>query len=385
MDLSEKRGNTWNESREYFDPITLRKMRQITQHGIYNNTMGYHTGIGWSGDGENILLIMGRNDLSALVNCHVPTGELKQITDAYHGLAIGPRPGHTAGNYLKKRKAVIYHHQESRTVRIVDVDTLEDEIVAEDLDRMGPVSADESFFLLTETGPEGEPGINEAYERPYRFLKCSLTDGSREVVCEGVGVAGHIQPSPVDSDLVLLDRNTPLYDYPMFGVTNRTWLLRLSTGELTELAPRNDNHAEWHATWRWDGKYIFYHGYSGPRANWVKPCQDGWYVGAIDTSGNVHREYSSPGWTNYGHVGSLGSRDVILLDGNVTNNMILALHFEEEEKPHFEMVARHNTFWTSNYGQMCHPHTVSDQSGKYVAFNSLDRNKVGPDVFVVEY
>lgn len=43
----------------------------------YNNTMGYHTGIGWSGDGENLLLLMGRNGLSALVNCHIPSGDLK--------------------------------------------------------------------------------------------------------------------------------------------------------------------------------------------------------------------------------------------------------------------------------------------------------------------
>ncbi len=77
MNLSEKGGQTWNESKEYLDPITLRKGREMTTDGVYNNTMGYYTGIGWSGDGENLLLLMGRNGLSALVNCHIPSGDLK--------------------------------------------------------------------------------------------------------------------------------------------------------------------------------------------------------------------------------------------------------------------------------------------------------------------
>ena len=218
MDLSEKRGQTWNESKEYLDPITLRKTRKVTNTGEYNNTIGYHTGIGWSGDGENLLLVMGRNGLSALVNCHVPTGDLTQ----------------------------------------------------------------------------------------------------------------------------------------------------------------------WHATWRWDGKYVYYHGYNGKRSNLVRPCQDGWYVGAIDTNGKVYREYAGIGWMNYGHVGSLGTTDKILLDGNVTTDMVLALSYEEEW-PQLEMVARHNTFWHSNFGQMCHPHTTSSHDGRYIAFNSLDRNDVSPHVYVVEY
>ncbi len=169
-------------------------------------------------------------------------------------MAIGPRPGHSAGIYLHKRKAVLYYDKESRTVRVVEVDSLEEETVASDFDQAGPVDADEEYFLFTETGPAGEASPNEPYERPYRFIRYSLSDGTKEVVHEGIGIAGHVQPSPTDPDLVLLDRNTPLYDYPMFGVTNRIWLLRISTGELIELAPRNDNHAEWHATWRWDGK-----------------------------------------------------------------------------------------------------------------------------------
>ena len=198
-------------------------------------------------------------------------------------------------------------------------------------------------------------------------------------------VAGHLQLSPTDPDLMLFDRNTPLWDYPEKGITNRTWLLKISTGELIELAPRNDNHAEWHATWRWDGKYVYYHGYNGTRSNWVRPCQDGWYIGVIDTSGKVFREYASEGWMNYGHVGSLGSTNKILLDGNVTTDMVLTLSYADEERPQLGMVAQHNTLWGSNFGQMCHPHTTSSRDGKYIAFNAIKRDGVCPDVFVVEY
>ncbi len=108
----------------------------------------------------------------------------------------------------------------------------------------------------------------------------------------------------------------------------------------------------------------------------MRPCQDGWYIGVIDTSGKVYREYASAGWMNYGHVGSLGTTDKILLDGNVTTDLVPALSYEDEERPNFEIVAQHNTFWGSNFGQMCHPHTTSSHDGKYIAYNALMKEGV---------
>jgi hypothetical protein len=345
--------------------------------------MGYHTGIGWSGDGENILLQMGREGKSALAICHVPTGNLRQITDAYDGMTVGSYKGQSPGYYFHTQNAVLYHHIEDRTARVVDVDTLEEKIVAEDLDGIGPFSSDERHFACVEI--EDKDRQKAIYDQlPYRFAKIDMEDGKREVIYEGEGSAGHLQFSPTDPDQLLFDRNVPLWEYPHKGITNRICLLTVSTGELIELIPENENHAQWHATWRWDGKYVYCHGYNGLRSNWVRPCQDGWYVSIIDTSGEVHREYTSTGWMNYGHVGSLGTSDKVLLDGNITDNMILALSYEDAEIPRFEMIARHETLWGSNFGQMGHPHTTSDSEGRYVAFNVVQKGGISADAYVVE-
>lgn len=385
MKLAEKKGQIWNESKAYRDPITLKKVRRITTEGDYSNTMGYHTGIGWSGDGENLLLIMGRDGKSALVNCHVPTGDLKQLTDAYDGVSIGPLKGQGAGFFFHKKKAVLYYHIESQTARVVDVDTLEENIVAENLNQIGPLSADEKHFVNIEIGDEKDDRERVIYAQlPYKFIENNMEDGSHKTIYEGEGSGGHLQYSPTNPDHLLFDRNVPLFDYPHKGINARVCLLTISTGKLVELIPRNENHAQWHATWRWDGKYVYCHGYNGLRSNWVRPCQDGWFVSIIDTAGAVYREYESTGWMNYGHVGSLGSTDKVLLDGNVTDNMILTLLYEDAEMPRFEMIANHETLWGSNFGQMGHPHTTSDNAGRYIAFNAAEKGGVSADAYVVE-
>jgi hypothetical protein len=385
MKLAEKKGQIWNESRAYRDPITLKKVRRITTEGDYSNTMGYHTGIGWSGDGENILLMMGRDGKSALVNCHVPTGDLKQLTDAYDGVTIGSLKGQSAGFYFHKKKAVLFNHIESRTARVVEVDTLEENIVAENLDQIGPLSADEKHFVNIEIGDKKDARERVIYAQlPYTFIQNNMEDGSRKTIYEGEGSGGHLQYSPTNPDHLLFDRNVPLFDYPHNGINARVCLLTISTGKLVELIPRNENHAQWHATWRWDGKYVYCHGYNGLRSNWVRPCQDGWFISIIDTAGTVYREYESTGWMNYGHVGSLGTTDKVLLDGNVTDNMVLALTYDDEKIPRFEMIANHETLWGSNFGQMGHPHTTSDRAGKYIAFNAAEKGGVSADAYVVE-
>jgi hypothetical protein len=385
MDLAEKKGQIWNESIEYRDRITRKRVRRMTTEGVYSNTMGYHTGIGWSGDGENILLNMGRAGKSALVTCHVPTGNLKQITDAYDGVTVGSYKGQGAGHHFHNKNAVLYYRIEDRTARVVDVDTLEEKIVAENLNDIGPLSADEKHFVSIEIGNEKDDRAKAIYTQlPYRFIRNSLENGSQEVIYEGKGSGGHLQYSPTNPDHLLFDRNVPLFDYPYEGITARVCLLTISTGELTELVPRNENHAQWHATWRWDGEYVYCHGYNGLRSNWVRPCQDGWFISIIDTAGTVYREYKSTGWMNYGHVGSLGTTDMVLLDGNVTDNMILSLSYEDAEIPRFEMIANHQTFWGSNFGQMGHPHTTSGRNGKYLAFNAVMKDGVSADTYAVE-
>ncbi len=76
-----QKGQTWNEFEIYLDPVTLKRVRKVTRTGLYNQTPTYHTGTGWTADGEFMIFASARNGGSALFRCHVPTGDITQITE----------------------------------------------------------------------------------------------------------------------------------------------------------------------------------------------------------------------------------------------------------------------------------------------------------------
>ena len=43
-----RKGDTWNESNTYRDPVSLRKVRKVTSAGSYNYHPAYHTWTAWT-------------------------------------------------------------------------------------------------------------------------------------------------------------------------------------------------------------------------------------------------------------------------------------------------------------------------------------------------
>ncbi|MAS35260.1 MAG: hypothetical protein CL610_14705 [Anaerolineaceae bacterium] len=384
-----RKGDTWNESETYKDAWTLREVRRITTQGLYNQTPTYHINITFTEDSEFLVFASARDGKSAVYRAHVPTGDITQLIDPIDGVggygSLHKANGVTAGNGM----GIDGGHMSiaprtgwltfvaGRTLRAVHIQTLEERTLVEDIGpewTHGVLSVDptETYVIVALMSAHPEILAGQRSTRPYmthfaegqmqlRIIQVPLAGGAVETIYSEDGCSSaHSPHCPTDPDLVLIDRDFP----PRFwggsdGKTNRIWTLRLSTGELTELPPQDEARFQVHSGWTWDGEHVIYHGRS---------AVSGHYIGVVDKQGNTVREYAFRDAPHYGHVSAMAGRPAIILDGNITNDMLLWLYYDAEQ-PRVEAIARHNTNWGALPGQYPHPHPVSDSQGRWISFN----------------
>jgi Tol biopolymer transport system component len=131
-----------------------------------------------------------------------------------------------------------------------------------------------------------------------------------------------------------------------------------------------------HSTWTFDGQEVLYHcppSPSDPR---------GYVIGVNDLEGNNVAEYRSAYWTHYGHVGAVPGRKAIVLDGNLTDDLIVWLYYDDPSQPRIEVICRHGTNWGGHEGQYSHPHPQCAPTGERIVYNSAYKGH--SDVFIVE-
>src|SRR5690606_20768214 len=100
----------------------------------------------------------------------------------------------------------------------------------------------------------------------------------------------------------------------------------------------------------------------------------------IRPNGDPYREYPFHGAPHYGHVAAMAGRPAVILDGNLSTDMLLWLYYDREE-PRVEVIARHGTEWGTLPGQYPHPHPHSDPTGRWISFNAASRGR--SDIFVI--
>ena len=395
-----KKGETWNESTVYEDPITLRKVRRVTSAGLYNNTPTYHTNTGFTADGEYLVFASARQGRSAIMSCHVPTGEIRQLTAALDGVdsygMLLKMGGLSYGNGMGVDIHMCIAPRTGWVVYVggwdlcaVNLYTLEERILVPGI---GPehtwgvpsVDPTETNVVISLGPAHPEILAGQRVTRPYRehfskgglqmkLIQVPLAGGPAVTVYLEDGVwSNHTAHSPTDPDLLLIDRDPPGYRYPTGAVTNRIWTLRLSTGELTEIPPKDESRFQVHSTWTLDGEQIVYHGPS---------VGGGWYIGVATADGRTVQEYTFPEADSYGHVTADSSRPAIILDGNLSVDLLQWLYYDSA-KPRVEVIARHGTDWTGMIGQYPHPHPLCDPTGRWISFNAAQRGR--SDVYVVE-
>jgi hypothetical protein len=206
-----------------------------------------------------------------------------------------------------------------------------------------------------------------------KLIRVPLAGGEVTTIYEEAGVgSAHAPHCPTDGDLLLLDRDfPPRYWGGSDGKTNRIWTLRLSTGQLTELPPQDKARFQVHCVWTWDGEGVIYHG---------KSALSGHYIGVVDKSGQTVREYLFDKAPHYGHVSAMAGRPAVILDGNLSNDLLLWVYYDRPQ-PRVEVICRHGSDWGALPGQYPHPHPICDPTGRWIAYNAAARGR--SDVFVV--
>ena len=402
MEALRNKGDCWNESETYKDSMTLRTVRRYTSTGLFNTTPTYHTNTAFTEDGEFFVFARGHEGRSAVFKACLTTGEITQLIDPVEGIGnwggiqARPKSRYSDGAGISgtvicvapKMRWLVFHA--GRSVRAVHLESLEERILVEDIGlewMAGVISIDPTetrvMYPLKPSHPDvasGRPparGYMEYFAEGgmcTRLMEIPLMGGTPEIVHEeeGPGCA-HCPHNPVDGDLVLIDRDLA----PGFwggsdnSRTTRCWTVRLSTHELTELRPANQKRFQVHSGWTWDGQHVIYHG-SG--------ASGGYYIGVIDTEGDIMREWDFTEAASYGHVSSASDRPAIILDGNLTDDLLLWLYYDSES-PRVEIIARHGTEWKGAPGQLPHPHPQSDPTGRWVSFNACHDART--DVFAV--
>jgi hypothetical protein len=388
-----RKGETWNESEVYKDAWTLREVRRITTMGEINTTPTYHTNTCFSADGEQFIFWTKREDRGAVCRVDCRTGDITQLTEAEadYGFNMhvqgGPYPRVILAPHSRW---AIYKY--GRRLRAVHIDTLEERELIVDLDpqlAMGipSVTSDEQHAIVpvTPQHPDIAAGrrVTKSYHAHFasgegmgmQLLRIPLTGGAAEVIYAEDGPRQtHAPASPVDPNLLILDRDfAPRYWGGSDGKTTRLWLLRLSTGALTELPPADPQPFQVHSCWTYDGSHVLYHG---------KSAHGGYYIGAVDLSGATIREYGFHRAEHYGHVGAMGGdRPAVLVDGNLSDHLLLWVYYDAPQ-PRVEVVAAHNTQWNTTPGQSSHPHPHSDASGRWITFNAAQQART--DIYLVK-
>ena len=78
-------------------------------------------------------------------------------------------------------------------------------------------------------------------------------------------------------------------------------------------------------------------------------------------------------------------KNAAIIDGNILDGLLMWIYFDEE-LPKIEVIAKHDTDFTTMPCQYSHPHSISDPTGRWIVYNSAPKKIFyGPrsDIFAV--
>ena len=375
-----KKGQVWNESIVYDDPITLRRVRRMTSQGYLNTIPSYHTDQAFTQDGRYVIFITYREGKSALCKADLETGDIICLTEPVRGLGApneihqyGDGKGISIGAVLAPQGHWAYYVR-GRSIRAVHIDTLQERVLVPDtpnymyIESMA-LTCDERYLLYALVGLYPQDTAHMRHE----IWRARLGDLERETLLHGQGFnVSHLMQNPAYPHLFLIGKDKGPSPSHRIDENSRTWIWNTDTGDMTNVKTLADQNFQTHTAWTWDGEGVLYHGMLG-NSSWRGNLNDkGWYIGLSSLDGQPTREYSFPDAPYYGHVSAMRGKNAAILDGNLMDGYLMWLYFDDE-KPRVEIIARHETDFTLMPGQYTHPHTICAPDGKHLVFNSARR------------
>jgi hypothetical protein len=403
------KGDTWNESTTYRDPTSLRTVRKVTSGGLYNYHPAYHTWTAWTADSTRCVFSSGRRNCSTIFACDVQTGDITQLLDWQEGWNVGNKyiqgdtPSGVGRVCLDAHSGWVYYvHNtlDGTALKAVQIDSLEERTIHAGIPGYAygqpTVSGDSRWVavpnnVIPEAFLHGDPRkptsfgeVLDVYAAPggsrMQLVRFDLTVDAPEpeIVYDEPDCRGnHLQYSPVDPNLLHTDRDfAPRFWSGSDQKRNRVWLYHIDEQRLVEQPSPSGRTFQVHSVMSFDGQTVPYHCPPSP----TDP--GGYVIGVNDLEGNTLAEYRSSAWTHYGHVGAVPGRKTIMLDGNVTDDLILWMDYDDPTQPRFEVICRHGTNWGGHEWQYPHPHPQCAPTGDRIVYNAAHRGR--SDVYVVE-
>ena len=399
-----RKGDSFNESILFSDEATLRQTRQLTSQRVINVKPTYHIKAGFSPDSKYLPFATynDKNGASALVRANVQTGDCLTLDHTLPG-----EPGFRGGGALSMiPQTNLIAATVGREIRVYDILSGEKRILV-------PASAGKASNRISSPvgSTDGKSIIYSRNDTDYRwrrdthidpytqtgvsFIQVDLESGKEEVIFrDDQARSNHVIVNPIDPDLLLIDRDWPRgFSMVEKGFDNalktRVWVLRISTGELHEIAPQDPCKFAWHANWNYSGTHVYYHGPSHADSPLDIANRDGtdyqtpykkdhWkhFVGVADSMGNTVWEGHYPVLT-YGHTSSHSTKNIILTDNLMTDGFVTGVHWDKIDSngiPKHEIIVKHNTQLRSGM-QPTHAHCQMSDDGKWLSYNSMIRDQ----------
>lgn len=372
-------GVTLNEWEEFGDSVSGKKTKRIAWKRDYNQMPTYHLNQGFRANSEFLpVATWNVDEESALMAFNVFTG-IGLCLDSTQKGEIGFEGNNVAahqkgdGIMAVRGTGLFFYDWEGKTKRVLSEE-------GQGFHLGHPVASADGKGIIVPKSTLFNPERDEALKAlGVDYLYFPLNGGKPKILYRDLECRNnHTVPNPRYKSLYLIDRDQP----PKFakggdgGKISRCWIWNSVGNRLIEIRPKDPNRFQIHSNWSHCGKYVYYHGLSGTGRQTGAVTGRNHYIGVADLDGQIIWEKTFP-YFYYGHVGSHTQKHAIVLDGLLTEKMLIALFWKETDtngNPRLEVLGYHNSDW--HKGQMSHPHPQMSPNGRYLAFNSgFDGNR----------
>jgi oligogalacturonide lyase len=359
-------GTNWPaEDREYTDPNTGARVRQLTSYPGVDDYHLYFTEDGWYDDGRRLLMRSDRAGSRPLFSIDLETGLITQLTD-FDGFRGGTTVDHEAH--------LAYFWVEGRIVSF-DLDALRArEVIYEppegysggDID----VNADGSVVYGAIMEDVDLPGERSRFDElleaePHTKILAIPTDGGEpEVLRETDRWANsHVNASPTRPELFM-----HCEEGPWDQVEHRIWTLNADTGEVWKVREVPEDAGVGHEYWMQDGERVGYHGSLADPQGRERVDDPDPFIGSSRYDDTDRRETALPDEVYALTHTHANSPELLVCDGTfeeVPHSLLYRWNDEAGEYEGPRILATHD--W-DHRGP--HPHTRFSPDGSHVLFDS---------------
>ena len=378
------------EWREYQDPLTGRRVRQLTNSQAEDYHL-YFYNPSITPDGKYLIFLSERTGLSNLFRLNLQSCEILQLTDAQ------PVPAQYwpftesiqgVGSCLP---AIGNHGQEvfyfeGTDLFAVEIESLKRrQLLSLPADRRPSMlqanaagdmlvfaTWDEALFLeRSQRAYAGEKFPDERFfqETTSTILRVEAESGSAEEVLRKEKFwINHVHLNPHNPELILF-----CHEYS--ELPDRMWLLDVANRQCEIVPGQGANEWYQHEFWSADGKRLCFHGgVTGDNilgfCGWCAPDGTDYIKAYHNTSGRA-----------YAHYNLHPDGQTMVTDGEARPGCISKVQLRDGCQE-FEILCRHDSY-TFGDDQRCHPHPSFTPDGKQVIFTS---NRTGSsNVYITDW